>query len=150
MPPGRTAPRPPHPAGPGSRPAPSSRPRVVDGELLTQAEVEHRIVDIADAMEDFVHDLEARSDAMADAEVAWQLARARTRLDARAKPGSGPGGRTTNDEADDIAMTQHPEQFTAAVVAEARYNAAVQALKARTAQLDGLRAVNANLRPLVT
>lgn len=146
-----TADRPPHPAGPDSRPVSRPRPSghvVTDaGELLTQADVERRIMKLSDELDELTHALDQQARAAGEAEGDYKVAFHAARVTARAiLDGNGPGGRVTNDEAEDFAMEKSEDEFRTYKVAEAVYQSGRDALRAKMSQLDALRTIAANIR----
>jgi hypothetical protein len=116
------------------------------GEILTPVDIERRITALDDALETLTYDLEAKATASARAEAAYKIAYAKERMGRRVREGTGPGGRCTNDEADDYATSKCEDLLTTHLIAEAVHGAAKDALKAKVTQMDGLRTLAANVR----
>lgn len=117
------------------------------GELLTQGEVEMRIMRLNDQLDDLTTELARLAEAAADAEVEYKKRYHASRVTGRATlDGNGPGGRVTNDECDDFAMEQAGDLFRGYKVTEGAYQAARDALRAKQSQLDALRTIAANIR----
>lgn len=135
---------PPRPNRAGS--APQGRAVTDDGEILTAVDVERMITAASRAMSDLRNVLADQARDAAQKEHDWKLARARARTTLRAAGGEGPGGRATNDEADDYALEKHEDEHLAFVLAEAEYDATKSAVKMVTSQMDGLRTIAANIR----
>lgn len=117
-----------------------------NGEVLTAVDIERRIMATFDRMEEQVHDLAQKAREAAEAEAAYKSRFAQERLQARSAGGSGPGGRTTNDEADDKALRACSDELTQHLITEALYQAARDALHVRRSQMDALRTIASNLR----
>lgn len=127
---------------------PPSRGRTVtsQGEIITAVEVEQRIAKVADEIENMVTVIATKARESAESEARYKVRFAQERLKARDMEGHGPGGRTSNDEADDRATSACKDELQHHLITEALYFAAVHALKARTSQMDALRTIAANIR----
>lgn len=121
------------------------RPQHARG-VLTAAEVERNIMLISTSMENLTNDLVSLANDAAEKEHAYRVAYAKARLVARDGEGHGPKGRTTNEEADDIATVECDALLRARLIAEAIHQAARDTLSTRRAQLDALRTIAANVR----
>lgn len=117
-----------------------------DGEILTAVEVEQAITRISNAMERDTLQLARLAEAASKAEVAYKVKFAQERIKARMQPGSGPKGRTTNDEADDMATVACADELAARLAAEAVHGSAVERMRTYRSQLDALRTLAANIR----
>lgn len=128
-----------------ARPRP---PGVVDqnGVIITAAEVERRIMQLSDDLEGLTTEIADRAEAAAIAEAAYKTAFAQERMKARARPGHGPQGRTTADEAEDRAIAACKDQLLEHVITEAVFLSAREALRSKTTQMDALRTIAANIR----
>jgi hypothetical protein len=123
--------------------------------VLTAAEVEANIARLSREMDDLLDEIIDRADAHAKAKHAYKVAFAASRLKRKSKPGNGPGGRTTDAEAEDYALTQgkHPDTdepvkdlYLAHLIAEAVYEATKEGNKGRIAQASMLQTIAANIR----
>jgi hypothetical protein len=136
---------------------PAARHRQVRGEtvdehgvIVTAHAVEQRIAWLSRVIEDMAKEIELKAQAAAEAEAAYKVRFAQQRLVARDQEGHGPGGRTSNDEADDRATRDCAKELRAYLIADALYESAKQALKSRTSQMDALRTIAANIRAATT
>lgn len=119
------------------------------GEVITAAMVESRITQLSDDLEALVERLALHAATNAEAEVAYKVKYAKARLVARDAPGGhGPGGRTTNDEADDRALVECESELRAHLIAEAVYASTRDAMFSRGRQLEALRTIAANIRSM--
>lgn len=118
------------------------------GEILTAGEVEQRIARASDAMDDLTDDFDQQAIDKAVAEATYKVKFAKERIKHRARPGggSGPGGRVTNDEADDHATVACEVELMNRLVTEEVLNATDQSLRSLRSQLDALRTLAANIR----
>ena len=107
---------------------------------LTQVEVEQEIQRLSALTEKVTHELSQRAQAAAKARTGYKVAYAKAFLVAE---GTGP----VRDATATIATA---ELLEAREHAEALEKAAQEAGRNYRAQLDSLRSINANLRPLVT
>lgn len=123
---------------------PSGRTR--GQRVLTAVEVEAKIDDLSDRMEDVLEDFEAREDRAAEAKHAYELAAAKVRLRASSQPGNGPGGRTTVDEREAMVIVECEEQLLEHLIADAKKAAAKKTLDVMSNRMDGLRTIAANIR----
>lgn len=117
-----------------------------DGKVWTQGEVEQEIIRIEEQLVEWGEGLEAEAKRVAELEVDWKKNRARTRMMERVKPGTGPGGRTTNDEVDDIALNKHADKYEAYTIAEAAFGARKDAIFTLRDAGGLLQTIAANLR----
>lgn len=116
------------------------------GELYTQAQCERAIHRITLAMEELVSDLVPAANAKAKAEHAYKRKYAKVHLKAKAAPGNGPGGRTTDAEAEDVAITDCDDELLARLTTAALWDAIEEKSRLMRAALDALRTVAANIR----
>ena len=130
------------------RPAPPERVAVgYGGEVITATEVEQKIMKLSNDLEGLTYDLARHSNTAAEAEVNYKVKFARVRLVARdTLEGHGPGGRVSNDEADDHAVKTCEDEFRAHLIAGAVYQATRDAMFTKGRQLEALRTIAANLR----
>lgn len=128
-------------------PPPSSK-RTVDeaGQIITAVEVERKMLQLSNELEDLTTVLAQQAEAAARAEVAWKKERALTRLRERAMGGTGPGGRATEAEVEDIAIEKHSDLLLEHRLSEGRFDATRDAMKVKQSQVDALRTIAANLR----
>lgn len=136
-----------------STPAPRPRPQRPEGvavghhgEILTATMIEQAIMRLSAEMETLTHDLARRAEASADAEAKYKVKFAQQRLIARDGVGRGPGGRVSNDEADDIAIRACADELRGYLIAGALHGSLRDALFAKRAQMEALRTIAANIR----
>lgn len=105
---------------------------------LTQHEVESEIVRLGQLAEKVTRDLRTRAEAAAQARTTFKVEHAKAYLEAE---GTGP----TRDATATVATAR---LLLDREIAEALERAAQEAGRNYRAQLDSLRSINANLRPL--
>lgn len=110
--------------------------------------VESSIMKISNELEELVTDLANRAETAAQAEVTYKVKYAQKRLLARDAPGHGPGGRTSNDEADDRALRDCENELRAHLIAGALYGSLRDAMFTKGRQLEALRTIAANIRAM--
>lgn len=117
------------------------------GEVITAAAVEQRILKLSDELEQMTYDLLRHANTAAEAEVAYKTKFAKTRLRARdSLDGHGPGGRVTNDEADDFTVGACENEYRAYLISQAIHGATRDATFTKRSQIDALRTIAANVR----
>lgn len=97
-------------------------------------------------MEEDIDRLEDAAHNKAVATHAYKVKFARERLRAKSSEGYGPGGRTTDAEAEDHAMEKCGDEYLARLTAEALWDALEEKSRMMRAQLDALRTIAANIR----
>ncbi len=109
--------------------------------MVSQVEIEENILRLSDLCEKATHEVRKRGEAKADArtEYAVEFAKARLRSE-----------RTTVGEREDEATVATAQLLKHKEFTEALFESAKEAGRNYRAQLDALRSINANLRPLVT
>lgn len=110
-------------------------------EPLTQVFVESEIVRLSGLCERVTHELSKRARESAEADSEYKRSHAQAFLMAQ--------GKTVGDREAQAAL-ECDEEYTRRKIAEALLLAAQEAGRNYRAQLDALRSINANLRPLVT
>lgn len=116
------------------------------GEVITAVMVEQRITRLSDELEALTGDLARFAHAAAEAEVTYKAKYAKCRMVARNGEGHGPGGRVSNDEADDRALGECEVELRAHLIAGAVYASARDAMFTKGRQLEALRTIAANIR----
>lgn len=107
---------------------------------IAQADVEAEIMRLSSLAEKVTHELAKRARAAAEADVAYKVAHAKALLAAE-------GAQYVRDAE---ATVRSERELTEKRATEALLLAAQEAGRNYRAQLDALRSINANLRPLVT
>lgn len=122
--------------------------RAVDehGEIYTQADVEREILRVSHELEDLTGQLVQLARTAKQAEASYKVAFAKARMMARAEGGSGPSGRTTNDEADDRALSKTEPLYVDYLVKSAVWESTRDAMFTKRSQIDALRTIAANIR----
>lgn len=110
-------------------------------EPISQAFIESEIMRLSDLAEKVTQVLSQRARASAEADANYKRAHASAFLMAQGK---------TVGEREAQAALETDDEYTARKIAEALLLAAQEAGRNYRAQLDALRSINANLRPLVT
>lgn len=108
---------------------------------VSQAEIESEIMRLSELCEKATHEVRKRGEAKAKARTDHAVAFAQARL---RSSGTTVGEREDEATVETAALLGHKE-FT-----EALFESAKEAGRNYRAQLDALRSINANLRPLVT
>lgn len=102
---------------------------------------------LSDELETLTETLVRQAADAAESEVDYKILYAKSRLIARDNPdGHGPGGRVSNDEADDLALKVSEREFRAHLIAQAIYGSSRDAMFTKGRQLDALRTIAANIR----
>jgi hypothetical protein len=109
-------------------------------EPITQAEIEAEILRLSGMAEKVTHELRKRGEAAAEAEALYRREYAQAYLASEGTVG----------ERDAQATLAVQDVYLERKRAEAILDAAKEAGRNYRAQLDALRSINANLRPLVT
>lgn len=108
---------------------------------LSQAQIESEIMRISGLCERVTTEIAQRARAAAVADSDFKRAHAQSYLMAQ--------GKTVGDR-ESVAAIECDKEYTAKRITEAEQLAAQEAGRNYRAQLDALRSINANLRPLVT
>jgi hypothetical protein len=107
--------------------------------MLAQAEVEEEMTRLSALCEKVTHEITRRGVAAAEADAAYRLAYAEAYMTVEGTVG----------ERDAQAVVATQAQYRDRRIAEARLEGAKEAGRNYRAQLETLRSINANLRPLV-
>lgn len=116
-------------------------------EPITQAEVEGNIMRLSSLCERATKAVKDRGEAAAEADTAYDLCFAQAFL--LAKESGGDGVRVSDEMAKAHARLACAGELTQRNATGAVLDAAKEAGRNYRAQLDALRSINANLRPLV-
>lgn len=111
--------------------------------MLTQAEIEDRIVALDALMDEAVHEYADLADAAAEARAAWRLA-----YHGKMIALSQEGGRRTVADREAMATLAHEQLYRDDKLAEARLDAAGRALMVYRTRMEALRTLAANVRAL--
>lgn len=122
------------------------RTRTPGQRVLTAVEVETKIVNLSDAMEETLDDYATLADEAARAEHAYKVKKSIQTLDASTKPGNGKDGRTTVDEREAMVTRDCDAELLTHLIANARFAAAKETLRVQQNRMDGLRTISANIR----
>lgn len=127
---------------------PANPPRRRDRDTTdwTPVMVEREIVGLVDDMEDATADLIDMAKAKAEAEAAYKSAYAKAWLKAKASPGKGRSGQTTDGEAEQKARDAVEKEYLDHLVTEAKHGAQVEVLRSMRSSIEALRTVAANIR----
>lgn len=120
--------------------------RQTGDRVLTLVEVEAEIARLSREMDDLLDDIVAKADIHAKAKAIYKVKFAEHRLKRKAQPGHGPGGRTTDAEAEDYALLQCKDEYLQHLIAEAIYEATKEGNKGRIAQASMLQTISAGIR----
>jgi len=120
-------------------------PDPITGELLTQADVERRMLTLVVALEDGVGELDGLALSAAAAEADYRLTRD-TALVRIAADSRAVGDKMTVGERDALAETLAADEFRRWKLVDARVRSKREYLHSLRAALDTLRTVAANIR----
>lgn len=114
--------------------------------MLTQAEIERRIIETVDALDELTHEFAEIAAAAGRAEAEWKRKHALMTLAIIENP---PEGRKLDAKSRDARIElAAQDEFAAYQIASAAREHAREALRAHRTRLDALRTLSANVRTL--
>ena len=120
------------------------------GKVWTQAQIEAEMLHVEQKLMKFADDIADQTSKASRAEVDWKVALAESRIKSRVRPGSGPGGRTTEDDATDQAIKKHKDLYEDYKIQGAILVGMRDASFTIRSAGEMLQSLNANIRAMVS